>query len=160
MLISDRYLAIYLQDHLAGATAGLELARRAATANEESELGSELEALATEIEADRDRLRSIMDHLEVGPDHLKVGVAWTGEKLGRLKLNGQLVSYSPLSRLVELEGLYVGITGKLSLWRNLERAMGERLVQFGLQELIERAEDQRERVEGMRLTVAADVLSE
>ena len=38
--------------------------------------------------------------------------AWTAEELERLKLNGQLAGYSPLSRLVELEGLAVGIEGK------------------------------------------------
>lgn len=35
------------------------------------------------------------------------------EKLGRLKPNGQLHGYSPLSRVIELEGLYLGISGKL-----------------------------------------------
>jgi hypothetical protein len=159
-IISDRYLAIYLQDHLAGATGGLNLARRAAGSNEGTELGAHLAALADEIEEDRGRLLSIMEHLEVEPDRLKVGGAWVGEKLGRLKLNGQITSYSPLSRLVELEGLYVGITGKLSLWRNLERAMGERLVLFGLPDLIQRAEDQQARVETLRLEVAGDVLAE
>jgi hypothetical protein len=159
-LISDRYLAIYLQDHLAGATGGLNLARRAAGANEGTELGAHLDAIADEIAEDEERLRAIMDHLDVQPDRLKVGGAWVGEKLGRLKLNGQITTYSPLSRLVELEGLYVGITGKLSLWRNLERAMGERLVQFGLQDLIARAESQRDRVETLRLEVAGDVLTE
>ena len=36
-----------------------------------------------------------------------------------LKLNGQLLQYSDLSRLLELEGLGLGIHGKMDLWRGL-----------------------------------------
>jgi hypothetical protein len=50
----------------------------------------------------------------------KPAAAWTVEKLGRLKLNGQLTGYSPLSRMVEIEMLYIGITGKMRMWRALE----------------------------------------
>ena len=53
---------------------------------------------------------------------MKPAVAWIAEKAGRLKLNGQIRGYSPLSRLVELEGLEVGVTGKRSLWQALSRA--------------------------------------
>ena len=88
-----------------------------------------------------------MRFCDVGEDRIKVAGAWAGEKLGRLKLNGEIVSRSPLSTVVELEGLYLGISGKLSLWRNLERAMGEHLARFDLPALIERAERQRDAVE-------------
>ena len=51
-------------------------------------------------------------------------MGWTGEKLGRLKLNGQLLGYSPLSRLIELEGLMLGIAGKLAMWIALSSRSG------------------------------------
>ena len=57
-----------------------------------------------------------MTTLGVGPDRFKVAGAWAGEKAGRLKLNGHLTSYSPQSRVIELEGLVVGVTGKRCLW--------------------------------------------
>jgi hypothetical protein len=158
MLLETRYLAIYLQDHLAGATGGLELARRARDAQAGTPLGDFLAELADEIAEDRDRLEEIMRFCEVGEDRLKVAGAWAGEKVGRLKLNGELTSPSPLSPLIELEGLYVGITGKLSLWRNLERGLGEHLARFDLPTLIERAERQRDGVERHRLEIAAEVL--
>jgi hypothetical protein len=158
MLFDGNYLAIYLQDHLAGATGGLELARRARDSHEGTPLGDFLSGLAEEIEQDRERLEEIMRFCGVGEDRLKVAGAWAGEKLGRLKLNGELRKSSPLSAVVELEGLYVGISGKLSLWRNLERAMGEHLARFDLDGLIERAERQRDGVEQERLALVADVL--
>src|SRR5688500_15495120 len=110
-----KLLAIYLNDHLAGATAGTELARRVAGANRGTSLGETMQELATEIAEDRESLQRAMAELDVGVDHLKMVAGWTAEKFGRLKLNGQLTGYSPLSRVVELEGLHIGITGKLEL---------------------------------------------
>jgi hypothetical protein len=143
-----RYLAIYLRDHLAGATGGVELARRAARQNQGSEFGAPLAALASEIEEDRAQLRAILRSLDVRPDPLKAGIAWGAEKAGRLKLNGELRGYSPLSRLVEIEALAGGVTGKLSLWRNL-RAIAPaepRLDPAGLDALAGRAEAQLDRL--------------
>ena len=49
----DRLLGIYLNDHLAGATLGVELARRLRSSNEgEAEFGQPLARLCAEIEAD------------------------------------------------------------------------------------------------------------
>ena len=52
--------------------------------------------------------------VEAKEDHIKVFGGWALEKLSRLKPNGALIAYSPLDRVVELEGLTVGITGKIS----------------------------------------------
>ncbi len=59
--MDTKLLGIYLNDHLAGSTVGLEMAKRAAGSNEGSELGDFLAKLAAEIEAERDTLKSIMD---------------------------------------------------------------------------------------------------
>ena len=115
----SKYLATYLNDHLLGATLGAELVRRAAGENQGSELGAFLTGLAGEIEDDRDTLLAVIGELGVKPDRLKVAAGWTGEKLGRLKPNAQLRGYSPLSPLVELEGLLIGIQGKLAMWQVL-----------------------------------------
>jgi hypothetical protein len=141
--VTRNLLAIYLNDHLAGATAGLELARRARGSNAETTLGDYLERLATEIAEDRETLIEAMNRLDVRRDPIKVVAGWSGEKLGRLKLNGQLTGYSPLSRVVELEGLHIGITGKLELWRTLQRTSERRLRTIDLEALIKRAEAQR-----------------
>jgi hypothetical protein len=112
-------LAIYLNDHLAGATIGRELARRTASSNRGTEYGPDLQRLAEEINEDRESLLALMRALKVTPDPLKVAGAWAAEKLGRVKLNGQLLGYSPLSRVVELEALSLGVNGKLSMWMAL-----------------------------------------
>jgi hypothetical protein len=160
MPTASRYLAIYLNDHLAGSTAGLELARRAAGAHGEGELGALLTRLAGEIASDRQALRDIMASLEVGEDRAKVAAAWLGEKVGRLKLNGHLLDRSPLSPLVELEGLALGITGKLVLWRALVAvADAHGLDAARLRELTARAERQQGEVEEQRIAVARRALA-
>jgi hypothetical protein len=148
--VSD-LLATYLNDHLAGSTAGVELARRARGANEGTELGAYLKTLVEEIEADRDTLREVMQAVGAGEDRIKVKLGWMAEKVGRLKPNGQLTGYSPLSRVVELEGLSLGVEGKRSLWRMLQALEDPRLAGFDFAALIARAERQREGLEGYRL---------
>src|SRR6478672_664976 len=104
--METRLLAIYLNDHLAGAQFGVELVRRVASSNADDPVfGPPLAKLRDEIEADRVTLEEVMDRNSIRRDPLKPAAAWAAEKLGRLKLNGQLHGYSPLSRVVELEGL-------------------------------------------------------
>lgn len=159
----QKLLSIYLNDHLAGATAGVELARRAAASNRGTPLGDFLAGLAAEIGEDREALCELMSHLGVRRDRVKVAGGWVGEKLGRLKLNGQLTGYSPLSRLIELEGLHIGITGKLELWRML-RGTGRAPGPVDLEELIGRADAQRRalaphRKQAARIAFPADSVS-
>lgn len=150
-MFSDRLLAIYLQDHLGGSTAGLELARRAAGNNEGTPLGDFLERLASEIQEDRETLKQIMAALDIGEDRIKTTLAWTLEKVGRLKPNGQVTGYSPLSRLVELEGLHIGISGKLSAWEALRATFGEELAGRNLDGLISRARRQLDELAPFRV---------
>jgi hypothetical protein len=158
--MAGRYLPIYLNDHLAGATAGVEIAKRASSENADRPIGETLTRLAREIEEDRDALRSIMEALGVRADPVKTAVAWAGEKAGRLKLNGQLRGYSPLSPLVEVEALLLGVNGKLSLWRTLrELAPHEpRLDAAQLAELEARAERQRGDLDRLRSEAGARAL--
>jgi hypothetical protein len=156
----SKYLATYLNDHLLGATAGGELVRRAAGENEGSELGAFLARLASEIEADRDALKATMGELGVKVDSLKVAAGWMAEKFGRLKPNAQLRGYSPLSPLVELEALALGINGKLALWRALAEVADEVGVDRArMQELALRAESQRDDVERHRVQIAREALT-
>src|SRR4051794_8565704 len=151
-------LAIYLNDHLAGATLGVELARRTRASNvEDAVFGEPLAKICSEIEADRATLERVIERLGFSRSPVKLAAAWATEKLGRLKLNGQVRGYSPLSRLVELEGLLIGIGGKANLWKTLdERGLsGQAGIEF--EQLIERAEKQLATVDELRRLAAAAV---
>jgi hypothetical protein len=151
----DRLLSIYLNDHLAGAALGVQLARRLQASNRDSaEFGSALEQVRAEIESDRETLAQVMDRLGVSQGKLKPAAAWLAEKLGRLKLNGQLRGYSPLSRLVELEGLCIGIAGKIELWAALQGSLGPQWEGFDFEQLARRAAAQLDTVEDLHRRAA------
>jgi hypothetical protein len=155
MAVASKYLAIYLNDHLGGSTVGLELVRRAAGEYRGSELGDFLTQLAGEIEEDRETLRELMDDLGVVEDKVKIVVGWVGEKAGRLKPNGHFLSRSPLSPVVELEALSLGIEGKRLMWVALREAAGELdLDPERFAALEARAVRQREGVETHRVAAA------
>jgi hypothetical protein len=95
-------LGIYLNDHLAGATGGLELARRVARSHRGPGAGAAVQRLAAEVAQDRAVLEDIMDALGIPVRAYKVYAAWIGEKAARLKLNGYLLARSPLSGLAQV----------------------------------------------------------
>jgi hypothetical protein len=71
----------------------------------------------------------------------------------RLKLNGRLASYSPLSRFEELDFLVMGIVGKKILWVNLRdlARVQDALPDVDFDGLVERAEWQRSVLEPFRV---------
>ena len=148
-------LGIYLNDHLAGATAGLELFRRAAR-SQPAPARAELERLTAEVQQDREALLRIMRAVGAPVRRYKVLGGWLAEKAGRVKPNGHLVSRSPLSDLVELEGLVLGVTGKAAGFRALQTvAERDPRIDVGeLEQLVRRAERQRETVEELRRAAA------
>jgi hypothetical protein len=119
MTTMTEYLETYLQDHRAGAETGSDLARRMYEENKGTQYEDFLGHIAEEIEEDVVVLEQIMDRFDISRDGLKTAVAKVGERLGRLKPNNQLTGYSPLSRLLEFEGLRAGVQAKLSLWDSL-----------------------------------------
>jgi hypothetical protein len=154
-------LGIYLNDHLAGATAGLELARRVAGARQVPATGPELQRFADELAEDRAALLRIMGTLGVPVRSYKVWAAWAGEKAGRLKPNGHLTARSPLSSLVELEMLRLGVEGKAAGWRTV-RVLADRdgrLDAGELDELLSRARRQADFLEEARIRAAQQVIA-
>jgi hypothetical protein len=154
----ERLLEIYLADHLAAATAGAALARRTAKSNAATAFGGVLRRLAAEVEDDRRTLQNMVAEFGFRESKAKEAIAWVGEKASRLKLNGQIRGYSPLSRVLELEALSVGVAGKLALWQSLRAVPGtaERLSSVDLEQLAERARGQRDEIEELRLRAARE----
>jgi hypothetical protein len=155
-------LGIYLNDHLAGATGGAELARRVAAARRGEEVGDALLRFAAEVAADRSALLEVMAALGVPVRAYKVCAGWIGEKAGRLKLNGRLLARSPLSSLEELEIMRLGVVGKAAGWRTLQLLADTdpRVDRARLAELIARADSQLELLEDLRLRAARTVLGQ
>lgn len=151
--MSDRELGIYINDHLTGSTGGLALAERAAKNSTDPERTATWRQVAAEIAEERELLTEIRDRIGAKPNLPKYVIAWAGEKAGRLKLNGYLLKKSDLGQMLELEMLEIGVTGKLLLWRALERLEDPRLEGIDFGHLIEQAEAQRSRLEQFRINL-------
>ncbi|WP_221890441.1 hypothetical protein [Streptomyces sp. WAC07061] len=154
-------LGIYLNDHLAGASAGTELLRRAARAHRGTALGPPLAALAREVAEDRESLRAVMAGLGVPESRVRAALGGLAEKAGRLKLNGHLFTRSPLSDVLELEAMRLGVEGKACMWRALLALAdhGARVDGDRLHELLRRAERQIRILETLRRERSAQVFA-
>ncbi|MFD8595990.1 hypothetical protein ACFV1L_13385 [Kitasatospora sp. NPDC059646] len=153
---SHRMLTIYLNNHLAGAEAGTSRARRLASARSERAEGRALRQLAADIADDLTSLRRVMRELGVPERRPYAWLGRAGELAGLLKPNGALLRRSPLTDLVELEALRLGVLGKRQLWAALAAHFGDdpRLDRARLDELTERADRQADLLEEFRLRAA------
>jgi hypothetical protein len=115
----QKLLRIYLDDHWAASGAGTALAKRIARENEGTKWHPELRKIADEIESDQETLRDLRAALTSGGFSVKRAFTQTAERIGRLKLNGSLIGYTPLARVLELEGLIAGVKARQLLWRSL-----------------------------------------
>jgi hypothetical protein len=158
-IVTSDPVTIYLHDHLAGSTVGSELAKRTLKENAGTQYESVLRELVTEIAEDRQSLLDTMARLAVRPSRIKVALGWATEKVGRLKLNGSLRDYSPLSRLLEFEGLILGVEGKRALWVSLAQLRDPRLAALDFDALASRASHQQERLEQYRSIAAREALA-
>lgn len=112
-------LQIYLRDHEAAAVGGIELFRRCTKANHDTLYAADLRRLTSDVRADRDELRTICRRFGIRFSTIGRALAFLVATSGRFKLNGRAFSYSPLSRVIELEALSAGVTSKLRLWESL-----------------------------------------
>ncbi len=160
-MAKQEQLSTYLNDHHAGASGAIDLANKAAANNEGTPFGSILAELAKALEADMASLHRIMDLLGVQQAALKQAAGKVGEKLSRLKVHERVTGDADLSRLMELETLSMGITGKADLWQALtELAKTDtRLADADLPRLSVRAKDQLESVQQHHRQVAASLFA-
>ena len=156
MTEGHRWLAIYLQDHEAGAAAGTALFHRVAGSHSDPVVRQVVAELAAEVDSDRRELEEIMNTLTIPHNKAKECLAWGAEKLGRLMTNGAVFRRSPLTDVVELEALSLAVEGKALGWKAMltlaESEPG--LDTDQIQVLLDRAVLQRSRLEELRLARA------
>jgi hypothetical protein len=126
--MNDKRLRIYLDDHSALMVAEVELIGRCWWSNRNQPLGEFLQTLENEVKAQKSIVHDILHRIGAKntiESRLKKGAAWFAEKLGRLKLNDSLLTYSDLSRVIELEVLSAAAQERIALWDNLDSAAGD-----------------------------------
>jgi hypothetical protein len=149
-------LGTYLNGHLAGANAGVQMARRLCRLAGDGPDGAVLAGLPADVEQDRDYLRALVTQLGVRRHPVKRAAGWVGGKLHRLATGRPVTRDASLSLLLEAEALRLGIDGKLALWAALRAVAPDHpeLIEPDLVRLVARARDQQERIEAVRLAAA------
>ena len=155
--MAKEHLATYLNDHLSGSVAAIELLEHLQGAYAGNELEHFFAELRNDIEADRQELKRLMDQLEIPQSGTRKAGAWIAGKLAELKMRLDDSAHGPLRLLESLEAVELGINGKLALWRALIAAAEVAPALRGAldyQRLAKRATEQIERVEAHRLNAA------
>lgn len=154
-------LTTYLNDHLAGSVAGIELAELLAENNPDGEMGAFLRQAAIEIREDQQVLHDVLARLGGTENPAKKAGAWLAERVGRLKTNRQSDSNPALARLLQLEGIVLGVHGKLCLWEALGRALAgdPRVEGLDFTCLAERARRQRNGYDTWRIAAAREAFA-
>lgn len=154
----ERLLSVYLSDHAAGARAGIALSDRSRKRNEGTEFGEPLARFHRELKWERASLERFMAALGCETSNVKDALGLAGVWLGQLKLSGRLISYSPLSRVLELEALIGAVGAKRRLWNALRIVNPDRSIPAEkLTDLIDAADRQiadLERLHRAAVTIA------
>ncbi|MGH3973924.1 MAG: hypothetical protein ACRDS9_11465 [Pseudonocardiaceae bacterium] len=155
-------LETYLNDHLAGAATGTELANKISSDYAGTRFGPFLAELARDIEQDKVALEALMDRLGIKQSTIKQAAGWITEKASRLKMSEAITGDQDMKRFMEFETLSLGIEGKLSLWRALIEVSDSypELAATDLARLATRAESQRAGLENHRLQAAKSALTD
>ncbi len=151
--MANSALDTYLNDHLAGATAGTNLAKMAAEEHRSDEHGAFFGELASEISADYETLQRLVEALAVDESASKTALAEIGSKMMAPKFTG---GDDELNAFVTLETLSIGVEGKICMWKALKTIESEypAFAEFDIDELLKRGNSQRTRIEDQRLKMA------
>jgi hypothetical protein len=158
--MTSRALTTYLNDHLAGSVAAVELLEHLPTLVRPDERAL-LFGLKTEVREDQQLLKQLLERLGEKESPVRKIAAWITEKLGEVKLKLDSPGDDKLRVLEALEALGLGIQGKLALWRALQSISGtdSRLGAVDFARLERRALDQFERIDRLRLQYARTALT-
>ncbi len=148
--MADDQLGAYLTDHVAGSTAGVSLAKQILSETEGTPLGTFMSGVVADIESDQKVLEGLIERLAIDRSPLKQAATWVAERMSRIRFNPVSLGSRELELLMELEALWMGVCGKLSLWESLDelKATDERLASLDTTTLIARAQSQ---ADGLRI---------
>jgi hypothetical protein len=158
--MAHEHLSIYLNDHLAGSVVALELLEHLEKEHAGTDVGRSAAALRADILADRKELEALMERLHVPKSAPRRAMAWLSEKATEVKLRIDDPAGGAFRLLEVMDVISVGVEGKRLLWRSLAASGVAAPPGADYRALERRAEEQRERVEAVRLKAAKAALGD
>ncbi len=160
--MADNAIDVYLNDHLAGAMLGSDLAKEIQARNHGTALGQLMDSLAPQIEQDRQTLVELMQRLDSSTNSVKQATAWVAEKASRAKFSGMTSGEPELGEFMALETLTLGVRGKACMWRTLKQVADRHppIASMNFDELIDRAQIQEDALERERLAAGTRALAD
>ena len=156
--MSRRNLAIYLNDHLAGAAAALGLFDRLRLKIQDPGIVRVLTELRQAVERDRATLRGLMKRFGIPESRTRKLAAVLTQKLANLKLRMSSSRRGDLQLLHALDLLSLGIQGKKALWLALDAASGRGPRPVRYEDCAARADEQLATLRDLRTEVARRAL--
>ena len=144
-------LGPYLNDHLAGSVAALEVIEHWQEHHKDEPLGNFFHRLEADVRADQETLREVMQSLGINESSIRQTGAWAAEKLARARFK---IAGDQPGLVLALEGLIMGIFGKRMMWRSLAAANLPSASRWDFEALQRRAEQQIEHTELERARAA------
>ncbi|HEX4347818.1 MAG TPA: hypothetical protein VHZ73_09610, partial [Vicinamibacterales bacterium] len=144
--------------HLAGATAGVATL---AALQSHPALGPEPKRLHDDIQEDKRALEDIIRRLGIVESAVRQAAGWVAERVAEAKILVDDPSSGALRELELLESIAIGVHGKRCLWTTLQSLAddGLPLQTIDFARLVERADDQRVRIEALRMNAARRALA-
>jgi hypothetical protein len=149
--MSHDNISTYLNDHLAGSVAAIELIDDLVNASDDASLKQFLADLKREVESDQKVLEQLIERAGESEGVVRKAAAWVSEKAARAKFKIAGEDFGGLGLVQALEMLALGIRGKELLWRSLATSNWPPLRDLDLAKLEQRAVEQQTRVEEKRL---------
>jgi hypothetical protein len=155
----SKNLITYLNDHLAGSVAALELLDHLIETYQGKPLERFFKDLRSDIDADQGELQDLIERLGEKESLVRKAGLWVAEKLSRTKIRLSDSEENRMGLFHALEGLVLGITGKRSLWTALAAAADTmpELRELDYVRLEKRAAEQSDRVDAKRLEIARKI---
>jgi hypothetical protein len=158
--MSSHHLDTYLNDHLAGSVAAIEMLIHVAEKHSDLVDAPTILAIKRDVEEDRGTLEALMRRLGIDHSATRKAIGWLAERFTRLKLAVDDPADHGFRAFEMIQLISLGIEGKSSLWKSLAAVAAGDPVLSGVDYpmLLQRATEQRSRLEPVHAALARTAL--
>lgn len=150
-MLDRETLAVYLNDHLAGSVAALQMMDRLCEVHEDEANRSVIATLREAVASDQRILQNLLVSIGATESVIAKALAWVGEHASRVKLSVERQDDAGVMFFEAIEALALGFHGRQALWHMLDAIEGSLQSGYDFRALSEAVSEQILVLEQMRL---------